>query len=42
VLNEATLSIFENQNANSLIRTINVRRIGLPVKVRLWEKYNCF
>lgn len=41
VLNEDTLTLFDNINVNSVIKTVNVRNIGLPTIVQTWSKFNC-
>jgi len=42
VLNKHTLSIFENENVNSLITSINVRTLAAPATVTALARYNCF
>jgi len=42
VLNKQTLSIFENANVNSLVKTINVQQFGTVAVPRRWEKAHCF
>lgn len=42
VLNKQTLSIFENSNVNSLIKTINVAQIGSNMRPKRLESANCF
>jgi hypothetical protein len=41
-LNEKTLSLFENENVNALIKTIKLENLSVPKRPALWEKLNCF
>jgi len=42
VLNKQTLSLFENSNFNSLLRTINVQQLGTNYFPDRWSIANCF
>lgn len=42
VLNKDSLSVFENQNANSLIKTVNLKTIDVPKKPLIWNNFHCF
>lgn len=44
VLNEKTLALFENENVNALIRSIDIRHLVPPQRPQKWEaaSINCF
>jgi len=42
VLNKQILSLFENENVNSLIKSINIKTLSHPAVVVALNKYHCF
>jgi len=41
VLNEKTIALFENENVNALIKTVEIKKLDIPVIPLPWSKFNC-
>jgi len=42
VLNTKNLALFENENVDALIKSINYKRIAEPKLLTKWDKFHCF
>jgi hypothetical protein len=37
VLNDRTIALFENENVNALIKTVDIKKLDYPIIPKPWE-----